>query len=385
MKTLKNILRNSKFIVNVYEAFFQRPIFNYFGTKHIRKVLFSYSTYHFKKSNYISHSNYQESIITAKIFDELGYTVDVINNNRLTSLPLEEYDIIFGEGLPIFQAVEKKVPGKVIYYATGSHPWQCTAASLNRLCEFQHRYAIAPLASTRIQDYRWGIAASLADAVICIGNSTTRTTFEQYGVQNIHLVRPTFHPEPADSVSAIQRDVASTRKTALWFGSYGLLHKGLDLAIEAFRERQDWTLHVCGHTEREHQLLNVIDIPSNVHIHGFINISSPKFRDIVSRTHFVILPSCSEGIATSIITAMGRGAMIPLVTAACGVDIDNFGIKIKELNSESIIATLNECDMLSDVALADMSKQACHTAYNDYSAKQYREKMRENILAILRK
>jgi glycosyltransferase involved in cell wall biosynthesis len=382
MNQLKAVLLRSPLFVRVYESLFQRPLRDIFGRRAAKKALFVYSTYHFKKKDFFAHSSYQESVVISEIFDQLGYRVDVVNNNRLTRLDLKNYDLIFGEGLPMFQAIQQSVRARIIYYATGSHPWQCTEASLARLSAFYARYRALPLESTRVQDYRWGIAASSAEAVICIGNETTRATFLARGAKHTVLVNPSFHFDQSRA-PALQRDISASRKSALWFGSYGLLHKGLDLAIEAVRQRPDWTLHVCGHTAREKAFLHAIDIPDNVHVHGFMNIDSAEFRAITARAMYVILPSCSEGLATSVITAMGRGAMIPLVSAECGVDIGDFGIAITELSVDAVLGALAECDRLGDAELLRMSTSAWQAAQDGYSLANYRATMERHFENLL--
>lgn len=382
MNQLKALLLRSRLFVGFYESIFQRPLRDIFGRRSAKKALFVYSTYHFKKKNFFAHSSYQESVVISEILDQRGYSVDVVNNNRLTKLELRDYDLIFGEGLPMFQAVQQSVDARIIYYATGSHPWQCTEASLARLSGFNVRYRALPLESTRVQDYRWGIAASSAEAVICIGNETTRATFLSRGANNTLLVNPSFHFDQARA-SELHRDISASRKSALWFGSYGLLHKGLDLAIEAVRQRPDWKLHVCGHTAREKAFLDAINIPDNVHVHGFLNIDSAEFRAVIANAMYVILPSCSEGLATSVITAMGRGAMIPLVTAECGVDIGDFGIEIAELSVGAVLNALAECDRRDDAELLRMATSAWQAAQDGYSLGNYRATMERHFENLL--
>lgn len=382
MNQLKAVLLRSPMFIRAYESLFQRPLRDVFGRRLAKKALFVYSTYHFKKKNFFAHSSYQESVVISEILDQLGYRVDVVNNNRLTTLGLQNYDLIFGEGLPMFQALQQAVSARIIYYATGSHPWQCTEASLARLSSFHLRYRALPLESTRVQDYRWGIAASAAEAVICIGNETTRATFLARGASNTFLINPSFHFDQSHA-SELSREISASRKSALWFGSYGLLHKGLDLAIEAIRQRPDWTLHVCGHTAREKAFLEAIDIPDNVHVHGFMNIDSAEFRAITAKALYVILPSCSEGLATSVITAMGRAAMIPLVSAECGVDIGDFGVAIADLTVTAVLNTLVECDRLDDAELLRMSTSAWQAAQDVYSLANFRATMEGHFKHLL--
>ncbi|MGL6150531.1 MAG: glycosyltransferase [Aeromonas sobria] len=382
MNRIKNWLKKNSFLLSLYELIFQRPIINVFNKANSKKALLSYSTYHFKRNDYKAHSNYQESVSVAEIMDSLGFNVDVVNNNRDTRLSLNDYDVIIGEGIPLYQSIVKNTQGKKVYYATGSHPWQCTQASLHRLSEFAKRYGSVPLKSTRVQDYRWGIAASCADNVICIGNEQTKQSFLNHGVSKIDLIRPSFHQGNISYTRTLD-SIAAARTTALWFGSYGLLHKGLDIAIEAFRCRPEWTLHVCGYTNAEHEFLQCLDVPENVIIHGFLNVESDFFSELAARCLYVVLPSCSEGIATAVITAMGRGAMIPIVTKECGVDIDDFGVSISELNCDSVCDSLKFCDSISDSELLARSIAAYSNANTMYTFDAYKRDMMSILTKLI--
>ncbi|NDV13294.1 glycosyltransferase [Crenobacter caeni] len=384
LQQIIEMLKKQQTFVTIYERIFQRPILNIFNKKHNKSALISYSTYHFKKKNYTPHSNYQESVFMANALDELGYNVDIENNNRFSKLDLSKYDLIIGEGIPLFQAAATFSPAIRVFYATGSHPWQCNNASLGRLTDYFNKYKKLPLESLRINDYRWGIAANAADAIICIGNDYTISTFIDYGCKNIYRINPTYHTNN-DFTNKSLEQIEKSRKTALWFGSYGLLHKGLDITIEAFSKRPDWTLHVCGHTSKEAYFLNNLPIGKNIYIHGFVNIESSKFKSIINDSCFVILPSCSEGIATSVITAMGRGGLIPIVSKQCGIDIGDFGIEIEELTCSSIIQTLDYCDSIETNTLLNNTEKSHHEATIKYSEYQYREKMKEYIHEITKK
>jgi glycosyltransferase involved in cell wall biosynthesis len=201
-------------------------------------------------------------------------------------------------------------------------------------------------------------------------------------VSQIDLIRPSFHQGRAPYTRSLD-DIAAARNTALWFGSYGLLHKGLDIAIEAFRCRPDWTLHVCGYTNAEQEFLQCLDVPENVIIHGFLNVESDFFSELAARCLYVILPSCSEGIATSVITAMGRGAMIPIVTKECGVDIDNFGISINALNCDSVCDSLRYCDAISDSELLTRSIAAYNYANTMYTFDAYKRDMMSILTKLI--
>lgn len=380
IKRTKEYLKKNGIILNIYEFVFQSPITNYFKKQHPKKVLFSYSTYHFNKKNYAAHSNYQESLVIAKIFDEMGYIVDIYNNNREYKIDFTQYDIVFGEGMLMFQAIRQNTNALTIYYATGSHPWQCSQASLNRVVDYYKKNNFLALDSTRLQDYKWGLAASLCDAVIVIGNDNTKKTFVDNGAYNIYKINPTFHTQK--EMKEIQKDPESS-KSMLYFASYGLLHKGLDLAVEAFREFPDWTLHVCGYTQRENEFMKSLNLPKNVIVHGFIDIESSLFQKLSENCGYVILPSSSEGIATAVLTAMGRGAMIPVVTKECGIDIDDFGILIDSLTVNSVKKAIKQCEMMSYDELMINSTKVMEKAYEAYTLLNYENTLKEHLNTIL--
>lgn len=382
ISSIKNYVKKNKFLLHFYEAIFQKTIINYYKSSYEKKVLFVYSTYHFNKKYYLAHSNYQESLVIAKIFDEMGYIVDIYNNNREYKIDFDKYAIVFGEGIPMFQAIQQNTHAISIYYATGSHPWQCSASSLNRVIDYYKKNKFLALESTRLQDYRWGLAASLSDAVIVIGNDNTKKTFEDNGSENIYKINPTFHIKK--EMRNIQKSQDSL-KSMLYFASYGLLHKGLDLVIEAFREFPDWTLHVCGYTQRENDFLISLNIPENVIVHGFIDIESSLFQKLSENCGYVILPSSSEGIATAVLTAMGRGGMIPVVTKECGVDIDDFGILIEDLTIESVKEAIVKCESINYDELVIKSSKSVIKAYNEYTLQNYENTMKEHLITILKK
>lgn len=382
INAIKQYLKKNTFILNIYELLFQRPIINYFKTDYSKRVLFSYSTYHFNKKNYTAHSNYQESLIIAKIFNEMGYIVDIYNNNREYKINFDKYDVVFGEGILMFQSIQNHTNALTIYYATGSHPWQCSQASLNRVVDYYKKNNFLALDSTRLQDYKWGLAASLSDAVIVIGNDNTKKTFIDNGAENIYKINPTFHTQK--EMKEIQKTPESS-KSMLYFASYGLLHKGLDLAVEAFREFSDWTLHVCGYTQRENEFMKSLNLPKNVIVHGFIDIESSLFQELSEQCAYVILPSSSEGIATAVLTAMGRGSMIPVVTKECGIDIDDFGILIDNLTIESVKEAIFKCEDMTFDELMLRSEKSMKKANNSYTIQTYENTMKKHLKTVLTK
>ena len=52
------------------------------------------------------------------------------------------------------------------------------------------------------------------------------------------------------------KDFALCRRNILWFGSAGLLHKGLDIAVDFVLSHPEFTLHICGSSSGEKDFLD---------------------------------------------------------------------------------------------------------------------------------
>jgi hypothetical protein len=137
-------------------------------------------------------------------------------------------------------------------------------------------------------------------------------------------------------------------KSFLYIGGNGLICKGLDLVLEAFDGLSHLTLDVCG-PEGEADFWGfyrpLMERNPQIRFHGFVDVTGPVFKNITSRTAFNIFPSCSEGCATSVVTAMRRG-VIPVVTPESGVDVYDFGYELQNATVEGVRdVVMNLCEM----------------------------------------
>jgi glycosyltransferase involved in cell wall biosynthesis len=380
---IKAYIKKRKKILSIYEFFFQNKILNVNSSNCNKKVAFVYSTYHFKKGIYHDHSNYQESKVISKIFDELGYQVDVFNNNKKYNIKLDSYDLLFGEGELIYKAVINKHENKVIYYGTGSHPAFNNIQTINALKRYKSEFNDISLNHSRLVKQSWGIAATLSDSAIIIGNDKTKSSFIEYGQSNCITIRPSVH-QVLNFLDIIkEKNVVIAKKNILYFSSYGLIHKGLDLIILSARFFPDINFHICGKLDNEilpnSPLYESMKSLKNIIIYGFVDIRSEKFNKIMIENGYCILPSCAEGTSTAIITAMLNGGLIPIVTDEVGVDIDNFGIKIDDLSVESLNKAIQVGIDLPDNQVIERWMLS-YKAAEQYSIDNYYKDMKKAII-----
>ena len=175
-----------------------------------------------------------------------------------------------------------------------------------------------------------------------------------------------------------KKNFESARKNFLWLGSRGVIHKGLDLLLDIFKERSDIVLHIGGLSREEKKLLNWPKSNSIID-YGHIDIRSDLFLEIVEKCSYIILPSCSEACATSVTTGMLHG-LIPVVMKDAGFNrIGNNAIFLEDFRIEYLVPKLNELINKPSNELEAKSKEVYEFAHQNFSIKAFKE----NILNII--
>lgn len=327
----KNLVRKIKFCIlpsykNIYKSNFKR------------KVLISYISDGIKKPSF-AHPNSFEVKVAADVFDSLGYKVDLVRYDVILR-NTKKYDIIFGFGETVehFYKSQFNNGTKVILYLTGMHPYFSNAETLKRIRNIYKNNGKYFINSARVIDFSWNRQLMLADSVVTLGNDFSVEICKKYYDGDVWQLNTPFH-QVVDYKEILNSKSNSAKTSFLWFGSCGVVHKGLDLCLEFFKSRPDLTLHVCGPIELEVDFLDsyfdILYSTPNIKTHGFVDIMSPRFTEILRSVYYLIFPSCSEGGASSVLTAIGNGGMLPIMTKATAIDIP-YVVYIDHLTVDSI-------------------------------------------------
>jgi len=359
-------------------------ISNVFKREHDKSVLISYITAPFTAKSFF-HTNYYEATSAAKIFDELCYTVDVINYNEKIP-PLDKYDVIYGFG-DVFQEYFDSgfTQKKTIYYGTGMHVCHQNTATLKRVKDVFKKKGVWLTKSSRFVKNSWTHQTSLVDAIIALGNDACAKTYRQhYDGEIFSLPAPFYKTMDAHNILLNRHHGAD--KSYLWFGSSGLVHKGLDLCLEYFKTRADLNLHICGIDMSEVDFINTYRIElyelPNIHVHGFVNIESESFKQILLSCSFAILPSCSEGGGASVLTAIGNGALVPIITRETSISTGN-EIQIHELTVTGIANAIALSEELDPVSILNLQKANLEYVLLEHNQQVYYENLKKHIMKIL--
>lgn len=359
-------------------------ISNYFRSDFDKNVLISYVNKPFLLKKDYRHTNFGEAVAIANVFNSLGYNVDLINFTKFKRFNPRSYDVVFGLGEAVEFALQSRTPGErnpfVIWHGTGSNPFFSNPITIKRL-EYSYRQTgQLMIESTRFLDKIYPLSYVYSDLIILYGNEFTKNTYRDYTYSPIETISPTTY------FSVPSKDLQKKTNTDyLWFGSAGAIHKGLDLLLDYFINHPHLNLHICGDLVHEARFYKMLDekIRSrpNIRYYGFVDIMSKKFANLMELCTFSVLPSCSEGIATSVLTTMSNGGMIPIVTLNAGIDLHDYGILIEEVSLHGIGEAIEKSQQLSIEEITKRSGKIFTFSKENYTI----ENFSINLMNILTK
>ena len=356
-----------KFIFNINKDF----------TQNQKKVLISYIT-SFAETMPLensTHTNVFEALEIIKFFIDNNYTIDVIYCNSkeyLSLLKHKKYDVIFGFGETFYEISKNNPKAKKIMYLTENHPDFSFKKEKERIDYFNKRHK-KNVKLTRSGVFYKNEHFSVADYFIIMGRQNEFLQYNKkiYDINPSGLINKEYRYKEKNHIVS--------RKNFLWFGSNGAIHKGLDLLIDIFSKRDDITLHICGLDKKDKHILKIPN-KKNIIEYGRINVNSNQFLNLVDKCSFIILPSCSEGMSTSILTGMLHG-LIPIVTKNSG-GLDKLNDKALYLEDYKINYVENKINEFINFD-TDFLKKMQYEVFN-YSRKNFQLiNFKENFYKIM--
>jgi glycosyltransferase involved in cell wall biosynthesis len=317
------------------------------------------------------HTNAYEVREMAKAFVELGFRVEVSDWNDSSYKPPSDCRV----AIDLHSNLERwsrSLPTlcKKVLHATGCHWKILNSGELLRLQGIKKRKGTHLQARRQVEP---SSAAESADVIVVLGNEYTVDSYRfcSKPVVRVPISSAYEFPEPTG------RDPEKAKKRFLWIGSYGMVHKGLDLVLDAFAGMPDLELTVCGRPEKEEDFFKLYEKElkhtPNISFHGWVDMATPEFTEI-ARTHAaVVYPSSSEGGAGSVIHSMHAG-MVPICTQEASVDLLDFGLLIKD---GSVQAVQDACKAFVSMAPEEVELRA-RKSYDHVRRVHTREQFAKN-------
>ena len=325
------------------------------------------------------HSNRWECRCMARAFADASFDVDIINHDDRRYRPpgdcaaLVDIHSNLDRLAPLLPATTRK-----ILHATGANWLFQNNAELARLAALRERRGTSLPPRRQVPPSR-GI--EIADLATTTGNAFTIETFA--------FARKPMYRIPVSSTYTqdwpAEKKIDGCRTHFLWFGSHGLVHKGLDLVLEAFAQAPELKLTVCGPVSAEPDFAaeyrRELALP-NVRVHDWIDTQSPLFRELLATHSSIIYPSCSEGGGGSVITCL-HGGLIPIVTREASVDVEDFGFPLREAGVTAIVEAVRHVAGLPAAELSLRSRAAWEFARRQHTREAFEKNYRLFVRDVL--
>lgn len=321
--------------------------------------------YHKDDEAYLNvHQALREAIEMVHVLNKIGYNVYVQDYNSNKPLPEINMSVVFGHS-PNLELAAKKWPNAyVVMYATGPLYIHQNAQEQLMVDLVNERLGTDFKVERWVPPYD---SHTIADKILMIGSRATIETFPEECRPKITLIHP------SSQARQIVDPVRYAHENEYFFmASVGNLLRGIPLLIESFSSHPDKILHVFGPIGP--YLGYVKDsLPSNIHIHGFVDINSDEMASIMSRCNYMVYPTGSDGIPGSLINAMVNG-LIPIVSKWGAFDeIYDYGYLMKNWDVKAIDEALAWSESLSPQQCLSL-KQRCSAFVKDqYNLKRFSE------------
>lgn len=316
-----------------------------------------------------THTHYWESQRIAELWAEAGYTVDIIHWTNRRFVPQRRYDF----AIDVRHNLERLAPllnpdcVRILHIET-SHWLFHTAAQHNRLLDLQRRRGVT-LPPSKLVLPNLGIEH--ADCATILGNHANQETFgyAKKPMYRIPISAPMDYPWPES------KDFDAVRRRFLWIGSSGFVHKGLDLALEAFVAMPDFHLTICGPLKSEPDFTRVYQrelfATENIAPVGWVDVTSDVFTRIAASCIGLIYPSCSEGCTGIAVNCMHVG-LIPVLSYQSGVDVaPERGVILDENSIPAIQAAVRAIAARPTSELAAMARASWEFARANHTKAQF--------------
>jgi hypothetical protein len=331
-----------------------------------------------------SHTHHGESVLIAETWLRSGYSVDVIDYRNHEFIPQKHYDFFVSARTHLETIAARLNPGCVriahldtSHYATNNH------ATYTRLLDLQRRRGLSLPGSARFVEPNHAIEH--AQYGVVLGNEVTAATY-RYANKPLFTLNV---PAAVDIELPETKDFAACHNRFLWFGSSGMVHKGLDLTLEAFASMPEMHLTICGPVAAENDFQQLyrkeLYETANIRTVGWVDVSSSEFARIAQQCVGVVYPSCAEGQAGSVVMCL-RAGLLPLVSRETGISVGDFGVTLANASVEEICRAVRAVASLPTIELAARTHRAWEHAVSHHSRESYRrayERIIQDIIADL--
>lgn len=301
-----------------------------------------------------SHTHFWESRQIAVTLAELGMTVDCVHWTNDEYLPEGEVDLLIDVRTNLERWAPHHPHARKVAHLDTCHYLFNNDAQMERHRRLAERRGV-DLQPVKLMPKTQAIET--CDLATYLGNGMTQASYGFAGkpMTRIPVSVPQQYPWQ-------EKNWELARRRFMWFGSGGLVHKGLDLVLETFAESPDLELLVCGPIDRERDFerhyQKELYGTSNIRTLGWLDVTSPGFLQQLRGVGGLVYPSCAEGGGASALTCMHAG-IVPLLTPEASVDMeDDRGVLLSDISTSGLKTAVEVFSQRSPEDLEAISRNA---------------------------
>lgn len=358
-------------------------VYHYTGKHPTKLALLSYRVHGIRGNAKSSFSSIGDVHSIIQALSELGYRTDVIDASDTSYIIKKNYDLFIGHWGVNFEWIYNQLPQKTISIFYPMYPyWKfLNETEEKRITNLEQRRGVRVHAE-RIMNVSDDFALQHTDGVILMSNERGKHT---YPTPEKILTIPNASFERG-FIDLEKKNFAAGRNNVLWLSGSGNVHKGMDMALEAFAQMPDKHLYICSKQEKDFAELYKKELfaTPNIHFIGLIRIYSQQFFDLANKCNTLLFPSSSEGCPGSVVDAMFQG-LIPIVTLTSHIDVGPDGIILEPCTVDNIIRTVRDVTSRDTAWHKEHSIAIRKYAREQFSVRRYTDILKQHIETIITK
>ena len=328
------------------------------------------------------HTIYWETVEIVRQLNRHGYIVDYADSRATFAGDWNRYKVVIDGSDNLRYA--PSVPGQIrVHYTTYIHWLVWNRAELERIIWFKERTGILVPMNRQLPTI---LSDEYADYLTYYGTETQANSFSPKPIKQQLNISSVFIPEYQ------KKDIAETRNNFLWLGGGGLVHKGLDIVMEAFARVPKMHLYIAGNLKEEPRFWQwasqILSKHQNIHDLGWMDVGSPKFDAIAQKCIGTVYASGAEGGPGSVAQILHWG-LIPIVTKSALVRAETFGHIIHGITDRELINSTVELIKTgagaSESSLKSSSEAVTQFARDTHTRPAYSESLSSFLDTIAKK
>jgi hypothetical protein len=230
------------------------------------------------------------------------------------------------------------------------------------------------------KDYKKAI--EVANNIICVGNSVTRSSYIKNGVKPGKIEMINYGLPWDNNIKITPKN--SGQKHFIYIATDIALRKGFDIVYDIFSNKNlqnnDFTLTVLGnldnhfYKQKMESLQNIIG--EKLKFEGWIDSTSDKYNEIINNNDFIVFPSIEEGQVGTILDCVSKG-LIPVLSPNCGFDFSPLGVLDFHKNSKNNIKIIQNCLDLNNEEITKLKEKTLEYYFKNHH--EFKDKLSEII------